>query len=83
MSAVLEKILPPEMTADEFFDSPFARGFELINGKVVPKGSSFIDEGMPTEALHGVVTDELQSRISQFVRKNKLGRVFAAETGFI
>lgn len=83
MSAVLEKILPQKMTADEFFNSPFARGFELINGKVVPKGNSFVEEDMPTGALHGVVTDELQSRISQFVRENKLGRVFAAETGFI
>lgn len=83
MSAVLEKILPQEMTADEFYNSPFARGFELIKGKVVPKGGSFFEEDMPTGALHGVVTDELQSRISQFVRENKLGRVFAAETGFI
>mgnify|MGYP000855448830 CR=1 FL=1 len=83
MSAVLEKLLPQKMTADEFFDSPFSRGFELINGKVVPQNSRFIEEDMPTGALHGVVTDELQSRISQFARENKLGRVFAAETGFI
>ena len=83
MSAVLEKILPQEMTADEFYNSPFARGFELVKGRVVPKSGGSLEEDMPTGALHGVVTDELQSRISQFVRENKLGRVFAAETGFI
>ncbi len=81
MSAILEK-LNGTMTADEFFDSPFAGGFELVNGRIVSKvGEMFQD--MPTGALHGAITDELETRISAFVRENKLGRVFAAETGFI
>ena len=70
------------MTADEFFDSPFVEGFELVKGKIVPKGGRF-ETAMPTGAKHGAVTDELETRISNFVRENNLGRVFAAETGFI
>ncbi len=82
MNAVLEQTVTGLMTADEFFDSPYVEGFELINGKVVSKSSGF-EIDMPTGAKHGVVTDELESRMSYFVRENKLGRVFAAETGFI
>ncbi len=82
MSAVLEQIKDETMTADEFFDSPFARGFELVKGKVVPKGGN-IDFDMPTGALHGAVTEELASRMSWFVKKHKAGRIFAAETEFI
>lgn len=70
------------MTAEDFFNSPYAESCELVRGKVVPKGGSF-EIYMPTGAKHGAVTDELEARISYFVRKNKLGRVFAAETGFI
>jgi len=82
MSAVLEQTIGNTMTADEFFDSPYSEGFELIKGKVVPKGGRF-EITMPTGAIHGAITDELQSRMSVFVRENNLGRVFAAETGFI
>jgi len=33
MSAVLEQTLEKTtMTADEFFDSPYSRGFELVRG---------------------------------------------------
>ncbi|MGI9091182.1 MAG: Uma2 family endonuclease [Gemmatimonadaceae bacterium] len=84
MSAVLNIAPEKQWTADEFFNSPYARGFELIEGKIVPKeGSGAFETNMPTGAKHGAVTDELESRISYFVRENKLGRVFAAETGFI
>lgn len=82
MNAALEQTVTGLMTADEFFDSPYAEGFELINGKVVSKSSGF-EIDMPTGAKHGAVTDELESRMSYFVRENKLGKVFAAETGFI
>lgn len=82
MSAVLERIYEGTITANEFFDSPYAESCELIKGKIVPKGGHF-EINMPTGAMHGAVTDELESRISTFVRENKLGRVFAAETGFI
>lgn len=82
MSAVLEQFAGETMTADEFFESPYAEAFELVRGKIVPKGGKF-ENIMPTGAKHGAVTDELETRISYFVRENKLGKVFAAETGFI
>jgi len=82
MSAVLEQQSTGIMTAEEFFDSPYAESCELVRGKVVPKGGKF-ELIMPTGAKHGAVTDELETRLSNFVRENKLGRVFAAETGFV
>lgn len=82
MSAILEQTRTGLMTANEFFDSPYAESCELIRGRVVPKGGKF-EIDMPTGAKHGAVTDELETRISYFVRQNKLGKVFAAETGFI
>ena len=82
MSAVLEKKLGKPMTAEEFFNSPYAESCELFKGRVVPKGGKF-KISMPTGAKHEAVTDELQTRLSLFVRENKLGRVFAAETGFV
>jgi len=82
MSAVLEQQFTKLMTAEEFFNSPYAESCELVRGKVVPKGGKF-ELIMPTGAKHGAVTDELETRLSNFVRENKLGRVFAAETGFI
>lgn len=81
MSAVLEKTPVKTMTPDKFFDSPYSSGFELVNGKIISKKGD-IQKNMPTGALHGAVT-ELASRMSHFVRENKLGKVFAAETGFI
>ena len=82
MSAVLEQQSTGIMTAEEFFDSPYAESCELVRGKVVPKGGKF-ELIMPTGAKHGAVTDELETRLSNFVRENKLGKVFAAETGFV
>jgi Uma2 family endonuclease len=82
MSATLEQQQTDFMTAEEFFNSPYTESCELVKGKVVPKGRKF-DIYMPTGAKHGAVTDELESRMSYFVRENRLGKVFAAETGFI
>jgi len=82
MSAVLGQQSTGIMTAEEFFDSPYAESCELVRGRVVPKGGKF-ELNMPTGAKHGAVTDELETRLSHFVRENKLGRVFAAETGFV
>ncbi len=72
MSTVLEKTLGKTMTADEFFESPYSRGFELVNGKIISKGGE-IETYMPTGALHGAVTEELASRMSYFVRENRPG----------
>ena len=83
MSAILEQNLEGNMTAEEFFDSPYAHGFELVKGRIVSKGGGKFEVNMPAGAKHGAVIDELETRISYFVRENKLGKVFAAETGFI
>ena len=87
MSAVLEKITEEKMTADEFFDSPYSKGFELIDGVVVPKGTSpenlsEKENLMPTGTLHGVVTGRLTAYLTVYVIENGLGETCAAETGF-
>lgn len=48
---------------------------ELIRGEV--------REMPPSGAEHGAVTSNIHIPLGSFVRDNKLGRVFAAETGFI
>jgi Uma2 family endonuclease len=48
--------------------------YELIDGALI--------EMSPTNAIHGVIAAELLILIGAHVRANKLGRVFAAETGF-
>ena len=88
MSAVLEQVSEGiRMTADEFADSIYARGFELVDGIVVPRNTSpknFFKERsqMPTGALHGVVTSRLTTYLTVFVIENDLGETCAAETGF-
>ena len=49
--------------------------FELIQGALI--------EMSPTNEIHGVLVQELAGLIWNHVRTNKLGRVFAAKTGFI
>ncbi len=48
--------------------------YELIMGELI--------EMSPTNALHGVIVQELAGFIWNHVRTHKLGKVFAAETGF-
>lgn len=82
MSVVLEKASEKLMTADEFFYSPYSKGFELVRGRVVPKGGR-APLDMPAGGLHGFITNRLGKILSNFVDDNRLGAVFAAETGFI
>ncbi len=88
MSAVLEQVSEGiKMTADEFADSIYARGFELVDGIVVPKNTSpgnFFKEinRMSTGTLHGVVTSRLTAYLTIYVLENDLGETCAAETGF-
>jgi len=81
MSAVLQNQSPKEWTAEEFFNSPYSQGFELVKGKIVPKGGE-INPEMPAGALHGYITNRLNKLLSIFVDDNNLGATFAAETGF-
>lgn len=74
MSAVLDKVVPKTMTADEFAQSPFAETHELIRGELYPN--------MPSGSRHGIITNRLNRFVSNFVFDNQLGEVFAAETGF-
>jgi Uma2 family endonuclease len=63
------------MTADELLALP--RGqfrYELINGKLKTDSLS--------GHLHGSVTIRLAAPLAQHVKKNRLGQVYAAGTGF-
>jgi Uma2 family endonuclease len=64
-----------EWTAEEFFQSPLSKNHELIKGELV--------ETMSTGFIHGVVAQEISYYVLDFAKKNKLGLVTAAETGFI
>lgn len=74
MSAVLERTIVENMTADEFEASPFAETHELIRGELYPI--------MPAGTLHGIVTNRLSAYLTLYVIENALGEVTAAETGF-
>ena len=74
------------MTADEFADSIYAGGFELVEGIVVPKNNSpgkiFKESDQMTGTLHGIITSRLTSYLTIYVIENNLGETCAAETGF-
>jgi Uma2 family endonuclease len=74
MSAVLDKVVPKTMTADEFERSPFAESYELIRGELY--------QIVPAGTLRGVVTSRISRFLSSFEYDNNLGEVMAAETGF-
>jgi Uma2 family endonuclease len=63
-------------TAEELLHLPTnGRRLELVKGKVY--------EMPPAGARHGDVAMEIGARLRTHVRARQLGRVFAAETGFI
>ena len=74
MTGVLD-IKEKEWTAEEFFLSPFSKDHELIEGKLV--------KTMSTGFIHGIVAQEIGYQVLDFAKKNNLGLVAAAETGFI
>ena len=63
------------MSIEEFFLSPLSENHELVEGELI--------HIMPAGFLHGVVTQQLANRLSNFVQENNLGLVVAAETGFV
>ena len=64
------------MTAEEAAQlSTVNRRFEVVKGVYI--------EMSPASALHGKVTSTLHFLIVSHVRKNRLGEVTAAETGFV
>jgi Uma2 family endonuclease len=62
------------VTADELFEMGDIGRCELVRGEIIRMS--------PTGAEHGDVAMEIGMRIAIFVKANKLGKVFAAETGF-
>ncbi|MBA3874623.1 MAG: Uma2 family endonuclease [Anaerolineae bacterium] len=67
-------------SVDEFWDyihlpENAGRQLELVNGE--------IREMAPTGGEHGEITFDFSLMIGNFVKKNKLGRLTAAETGYI
>jgi Uma2 family endonuclease len=64
-----------KMTADELLRMP-DDGFryELVRGELVKMA--------PAGDEHGYLAMEVGSRLAQYVREHRLGRVYAAETGF-
>ncbi len=61
-------------TVDDLLHMPGGKHYELIKGELI--------EMSPTNEIHGVLAQELAGLIWSHVRAHKLGRVFAAETGF-
>lgn len=63
------------ITAEELLRLPRGKHrYELVKGE--------LREMSPASSRHGRVAMRLGSLLEQFVRKNKLGAVYAAETGF-
>jgi Uma2 family endonuclease len=63
------------ITAEELFQMGDIGRCELVRGEIVHMA--------PAGAEHGDIAGELLFRIKQYVRAKRLGKVFAAETGFI
>src|SRR5947208_1696360 len=62
------------VTAEQLFAMPDIGRCELVKGEIVMMA--------PAGAEHGGVAMELAYRIKAFVDAHKLGKVYAAETGF-
>jgi Uma2 family endonuclease len=64
------------LTADELFASPqYEKHCELVNGELIMMA--------PAGGEHGELAINIGAPLTTFIRKNKLGRCLAAETGFI
>lgn len=73
MSTVSTKL----MTADELLQLPRGMGkvYELVNGELITMA--------PAGPEHGGISMDVGGFLHHFVRQYKVGKVFAAETGFI
>jgi Uma2 family endonuclease len=66
---------PRDWTPDEFLERYHNRRAELVRGEVI--------EMSPASANHGLIAGEIFGRLYAHVTAHNLGRVFAAETGFV
>jgi len=86
---VVQAIAPSREMTFEAFEREFAgKRYEYVDGRPVPMGPELVGSKgeiivSPTKPAHGLVLDEIEYWISQFVRQHRLGRVFGAETGFM
>jgi Uma2 family endonuclease len=71
----MHDIINKSITADELFAMGDIGRCELIRGEII--------QMVPAGAEHGDITVEITWRIKAFVAANSLGKVYAAETGFI
>lgn len=70
METVLELV-----TAEEVFENPPSGRYELVRGEVI--------EMSPTGFEHGEIVGNIVGLLYSFVRKQRIGVVAGAETGFI
>jgi Uma2 family endonuclease len=75
MSTAELSIGVPLVTADELLRNFADIRCDLIDGRV--------DTMAPSGDVHGVLALDLGAALAVYVRANKLGRCFAAETGFL
>jgi Uma2 family endonuclease len=71
----MSTIATKSISAEELFAMGYIGRCELIRGEII--------QMVPAGAEHGDVTVEITWRIKTFVAANSLGKVYAAETGFI
>jgi len=62
------------ITADELFAMSSKGRYELTEGRLI--------EMSPPGSEHGLIVNTINYFVTDFVRHKKLGKVFAAETGF-
>jgi len=63
------------VTAEELWQLPASERYELVKGVLLPMSP-------PPGSEHGALAANLAYLLTDHVRRNDLGRVFAAETGF-
>lgn len=61
------------MTLEEFLENDF-EGYEYIKGELVPMAAAAI--------VHGEIGSNIHFLLASYVRENKLGRLYIAETTF-
>jgi Uma2 family endonuclease len=61
-------------SADQLFDAPGPGRCELLRGELIMMS--------PTGSEHGYLVVNVTAPLATFVKKNSLGKVFGAETGF-
>ncbi|MCY3550515.1 MAG: Uma2 family endonuclease [Candidatus Poribacteria bacterium] len=71
--SIQEIPVPRAMTLEEFLENDF-EGYEYIKGELVPMAAAAI--------VHGEIGSNIHFLLAAYVRENKLGRLYIAETTF-